>query len=233
MTKHLKSAADDTSDEAAARLLESRRRMVERQIEARGVSDRRVLEAMTLVPREQFVPDESQGAAHADWALPIGRGQTISQPFTVAYMIAALQLTGNERVLEIGAGSGYGAAVLSRVAREVHTIERIPELAERAQQRLAQLHYDNVLVHVGDGSLGWTAAAPYDAICVTAAAERLPPALAEQVVVGGRIVAPVGSLHNGQRLVRFTRQAHDWREEDLGAFAFVPLIGAQAWPDGV
>jgi protein-L-isoaspartate(D-aspartate) O-methyltransferase len=144
-------------------------------------------------------------------------------------MVAALRLTGTERVLEIGTGSGYGAAVLSRLAREVHTVERLSELADRARRRLVRLGYQNVHVHLGDGSLGWPEHAPYDAICLTAAARRLPQPLSDQLADGGRIVAPLGDLRGGQRLMRITRHGHDWRHEDLGAFAFVPLIGAQAW----
>jgi len=132
-------------------------------------------------------------------------------------------------VLEIGTGSGYGAAVLSRLAREVHSVERLPELADRARRRLASLGYENVQVHLGDGSLGWPDAAPYDAICITAAAERLPPSISAQLADGGRIVVPLGGLRGGQRLVRITRRHDEWRRDDLGAFAFVPLIGAEGW----
>jgi len=219
-----------SGDEAyAARLLESRRHMVATQIQARGIDDRRILEALLAVPREQFVPDAGRAESHSDWALPIGLGQTISQPYTVAFMADALQLVGSERVLEIGTGSGYGAAVLSRLAREVHSVERLPELADRARRRLANLDYRNVHVHLGDGSLGWPAYAPYDAICITAAAERLPQAIADQLADGGRIVVPLGGLQGGQRLTRFTRRGDDWSREDLGGFAFVPLIGEQGW----
>lgn len=220
---------DDPQEET--RLLEARRRMVAAQIQARGIDDPRVLDAMLRVPRERFVPPTHRAEAHADWALPLALGQTISQPFTVAFMADALQLTGDDRVLEIGAGSGYGAAVLSRLAREVHTIERHAPLAEQARRRLRELGYANVHVHVGDGTLGYPAHAPYDAICVTAAAERLPPALAEQLADGGRIVAPLGPLRGGQRLVRLTRHGDEWTREDLGAFSFVPLIGAQGWSE--
>lgn len=205
-----------------------RRRMVERQIAARGVDDPRLLEALRTIPREAFVPPERQDEAYADCALPIEAGQTISQPYTVAFMIDALRLTGVERVLEIGAGSGYGAAVLGALAAEVHTVERLERLAESARRRLAALGCRNVRVHHGDGSLGLPELAPFDAICVTAAAPALPPALVAQLADGGRLVAPIGDL-GGQRLLRVVRHGAELRTDDLGGFAFVPLIGRQGW----
>jgi protein-L-isoaspartate(D-aspartate) O-methyltransferase len=197
--------------------------MVERQLRRRGIHDAAVLSAMSSVPRELFVGAENRDAAYDDCALPIAGGQTISQPFTVAFMAELLDLKGDERVLEIGTGSGYGAAVLSQLAAEVHTIERIPELAELARRRLESVGVHNVHVYVGDGSRGFPEHAPYDAIIATAAAERLPPALVDQLRDGGRIVAPIGSSR-GQTMYRFLRRGDRLDAEDLGAFAFVPLV---------
>lgn len=206
--------------------------MVERDIAARGVRDTRVLQAMRAVPRERFVPQRRAHEACDDRPLPIAAGQTISQPYIVALMSEALQLQGDERVLEIGTGSGYAAAVLALLAREVHTVERIAELAEAAQRTLAELQVANVQVHIGDGSLGWPSAAPYDAITVTAAGPRIPPALREQLAPGGRLVMPVGRQHGAQELLRLTRARgddDDDRTEVLCGVAFVPLLGAQGW----
>lgn len=199
--------------------------MVERQIEARGIRDSRVLAAMETVPREEFVSEHLRGQAYEDGPLPIGQGQTISQPLTVAFMAEALQLKGDERVLEIGTGSGYGAAILGRLAKEVHTVERLPALAEGARGRLERLGFANVHVHIGDGSLGWPEAAPYQAICVTAAPAQVPKTLQDQLAEGGRLVIPVGETHRGQQMMRYTRQGGDLLEEELGEFSFVPLIG--------
>jgi len=212
-----------------------RAEMVEHDIAARGVADARVLAAMRAVPREAFVPEALREQACADRPLPIGADQTISQPYIVARMAEALQLRGGERVLEIGSGSGYAAAVLARLAAEVHTVERIAMLAERAQRTLAALQVDRVQVHVGDGTLGWPAAAPYDAIVVTAAGPRVPPALRAQLAPGGRLVMPVGETRYWQELLRLTRGRDDDSpdaQERLGAVAFVPLVGAQGWEDG-
>lgn len=212
-----------------ARYAELRKQMVEQQIASRGIRDERLLAAMLTVPREDFVPEKYRDLAYADRPLPITRGQTISQPFTVAFMCQALELHGNERVLEIGTGSGYAAAILSRLAAEVITIERIPVLAETAAARLAQAGYDNVQVHTADGTLGWPAAAPYDAIVVTAAASTLPQPYVEQLKEGGRIVIPIGPITDGQTMCRFTRRANETILEELGPFAFVPLIGTHGW----
>jgi protein-L-isoaspartate(D-aspartate) O-methyltransferase len=212
-----------------------RAEMVDRDIAARGVRDERVLQAMRAVPRERFVPEHRQDEACADHPLPIGGGQTISQPYIVALMSEALQLSGGERVLEIGTGSGYAAAVLSRLAREVHTVERIASLAEAAMRTLAELRAFNVQVHIGDGSLGWPDAAPYDAIAVTAAGPRIPAALRAQLAPGGRLVMPVGRSHGAQELLRLTRAKGDDEEdrsESLCGVAFVPLLGAQGWNGG-
>ena len=205
-------------------IAEQRYWMVKSQIAARGVHNSDVLAAMELVPREEFVPEELRGQAYDDGPLPIGQGQTISQPLTVAFMAQALQLTGNEKVLEIGTGSGYGAAVLSRLAKEVHTVERLPELAEAARERLARLGFTNVYVHIGDGSLGWPQHAPYDAICVTAAAASVPLPLQGQLAEGGRLLIPVGDSHRGQEMMRLTKFGCEFITENLGLFSFVPLI---------
>jgi len=206
------------------RLEEQRRRMVETQIRARGVRDARVLAAMTHVPREEFVPVELREQAFTDHPLPIESGQTISQPFTVAFMAEALQLKGTEKVLEIGTGSGYAAAVLSRLAGEVHTIERIPELARTAQATLKRLDYCNVHVHTGDGTLGLPQEAPFDAIVVTASGDHLPAPFKSQLAAGGRIVMPVGD-EGSQRMFLWTSMPDGLAAEDLGRFIFVPLIG--------
>lgn len=206
-----------------------RRWMVDEQLREHGISDERVLDAMGRVPREDFVPDELRGAAYEDGPLPIGCGQTISQPYTVAFMCQALQLTGPEKVLEIGAGSGYGAAVLSRLAAQVFTVERIPELARSARANLAQAGCENVYVVAGDGTLGLPDEAPFDGIVVTAGAETLPDAYVRQLKPGGRIVIPVGRSRYGQTMYRFTRGDEHLRVENLGGFAFVPLIGKYGW----
>lgn len=216
----------DTTDYAPLR-----RYMVEHQLRARGITDTRVLAAMLSVPREEFVPVNLRPRAYVDGALPIGYGQTISQPYTVAYMCEALQLRGDERVLEIGTGSGYGAAVLSELARMVFTVERIPELAAEARSRLKRLDYDNVHVFTGDGTLGLPDEAPFDAILVTAGGDELPEMYGQQVSDGGRIVIPLGHERGSQRMVRFTRRGSQLVSEDLGAFSFVPLVGQYGWID--
>ena len=213
---------------------ERRRRleMVGRDIAGRGVRDARVLAAMRDVPREAFVPASRRVQAYDDRPLPIGAGQTISQPYIVALMCEALQLKGDERVLEIGTGSGYAAAVLSRLAAKVDTVERIFELAERAKHLLMELKLSNVQVHCGDGTLGWPDAAPYDAIVVTAAGPDVPQALKAQLAPGGRLVMPVGASRGSQMLVRVTRTGQDdYRSESLCEVAFVPLLGEQGWPE--
>jgi protein-L-isoaspartate(D-aspartate) O-methyltransferase len=208
----------------AAYFAERRHRMVDIDLRERGLRDRRMLAAMSRVPREEFVPDSLRDDAYEDRPLPIGFGQTISQPFTVAFMLEALSLCGGENVLEIGTGSGYAAAILSRLARVVHTVERVPELASEAESRLQRLGCDNVHVHQCDGTLGLPEYAPFDAIVVTAAAESLPPPLRDQLTVGGRIVIPIGDS-GGQSLYRLTNSDDGLESEDLGGFAFVPLIG--------
>ena len=205
--------------------------MVREQIEARGVRDARVLQAMRELPRERFVRPGWEAEAYDDNPLPIAAGQTISQPYIVAFMSEALQLRGGERVLEIGTGSGYAAAVLARLAKEVHTVERHAVLAEGAAAALAALGVDTVPVHTADGTLGWPAAAPYDAIVVTAAGPEVPVALLAQLAVGGRLVMPVGEREGAQWLLRLTRvNEHETRREELMGVRFVPLTGAQGWP---
>ena len=210
-----------------------RERMVATQIEARGITDPLVLDAMRSIPRERFVPVSLAKFACDDGPLPIGHGQTISQPYIVAVMTAAAALKAGARALEIGTGSGYGAAVLSRIAAEVYTVERVGALADEARDRLAKLGYATVHVLEGDGSLGWAEHAPYDAILVTAGGPRVPKALLNQLAVGGRLVMPVGPVARHQRLVRVTRtDVHEYEYEDLEEVAFVPLIGAEGWTEG-
>jgi protein-L-isoaspartate(D-aspartate) O-methyltransferase len=209
-----------------------RNRMVAEQIAARGLDDPLVLAAMRAVEREDFVPAEERDLAYEDGPLPIGHGQTISQPYIVAVMTAAAQVRPGDRVLEIGTGSGYGAAVLSKLAGEVFTVERIEALAESAKDRLAALGYDTVHVRCGDGTLGWPEHAPYDAIVVTAGGPTVPPALLHQLERGGRLVMPLGSSQRVQRLVRVTRTGPDtYAQDELEPVAFVPLIGEQGWPE--
>lgn len=202
--------------------------MVTQQLESRDISDQRVLQAMRQVPRHMFVPEDRQREAYQDRPLSIGHGQTISQPYIVGYMTAALALSGDEKVLEVGTGSGYQAAVLSRVASQVITIEYIPELADTARTALAKLGYDNVEVLVGDGSAGWPEEAPYEAIMFTAAAPEIPAPLRDQLADGGRLVGPIGSRYD-QVLVRLWRISNEWKTETLKAVIFVPLVGEHGW----
>jgi protein-L-isoaspartate(D-aspartate) O-methyltransferase len=208
---------------------EKRQRMVEAHIVARGIHDPAVVQAMQSVPREVYVTSEMQEFAYEDTALPIAAGQTISQPYIVALMIAALQPQPEDRVLEIGTGSGYAAAVLSRVVREVYTVERHSELVEPARRRMHKLGYDNIHLLHGDGTLGWPKHAPYDGIVVTAGGPQIPAALQRQLVLNGHLVMPVGAGHS-QHLVRLTRDSDtSYSQETLGGVHFVPLIGAQGW----
>jgi protein-L-isoaspartate(D-aspartate) O-methyltransferase len=202
--------------------------MVERQLRRRGIPDERVLAAMSRVPREQFVPDSVRAYAYADDALPIGEGQTISQPFVVATICSLLALDGFERVLDVGTGSGYQAAVLAELVAEVVTIERIQELAETARAALAAAGYQNVEVRVGDGSLGVRERAPFDAIAVAAATPTVPQALYEQLAEGGRIVVPRGS-RDGQELVLVVRTADGPVERAVLPVRFVPLLGDEGF----
>jgi protein-L-isoaspartate(D-aspartate) O-methyltransferase len=202
--------------------------MVRAQLEQRGISDSRVLSAMAAVPRHLFVPPEAREQAYGDRALPISEGQTISQPFIVALMAQALCLKPGDRVLEVGAGSGYAAAVLSLLAGEVYAIERWPALAQAAEVRLHDLGYANVHIFTGDGTVGLPAYSPFDGIVVSAAAPWVPRPLREQLGEGGRLVIPVGG-RNEQLMLRLTRTDHQIRAERLGEVRFVPLIGAHAW----
>lgn len=206
-------------------VLEARQQMVQHQLQMRGISDQRVLAAMASVPREDFVPAERREQAYADRALPLQHGQTISQPFTVAMMCQAAALQPHERVLDVGTGSGYAAAVLSRLAGEVHSIECVPQLAKSAAIRIRALGYDNVAVHVGDGSLGLPEHGPYDAILVAAAAPELPEPYMDQLNENGRIIIPIGSEVAGQKMMKFTRYDDRLIAETLGEFSFVPLVG--------
>lgn len=207
--------------------------MVEAQIAGRGVRDRAVLEAMRSVPREAFVAAGLRDRAYDDTPLSIGTGQTISQPYIVALMLEAAAIGPGDRVLEVGAGSGYAAAVAARLAAQVDAVERHAALAASARERLNSLGCANVAVHEADGSVGWPAGAPYDAIVVSAAGPHVPAPLREQLAIGGRLVMPVGERGWGQRLLKLTRvDADTFRQEDLGGVVFVPLVGEQGWaPD--
>jgi protein-L-isoaspartate(D-aspartate) O-methyltransferase len=210
---------------------ESRRLdMVERQIRARGVSDPLVLAAMRRVPRHLFVPEDSAGAAYDDRPLPIGQGQTISQPYMVASMTASLKLEGREKVLEVGTGSGYQSAILAEIADHVVSVERKEELQKRAAVLLRELGYVNIEAILGDGSKGYAPRAPYDAIIVTAGSPGIPKALIEQLAEGGRLVIPVGNSFH-QTLTRITRTADGVGTEHLEGCVFVPLIGEQGWDE--
>jgi len=208
-----------------------RHNMVTQQLIKRGIEDPRVLQAMRDTPRHRFVPARHRGVAYEDMPLAIGHEQTISQPLMVAMMTAALQLDGHERVLEIGTGSGYQAAILSRLAVVVFSIERIPELAAQARATLAMAGIMNVHVFVGDGSLGLPEHGPYDAVVVTAASPKVPPALVDQLKPGGRLIIPVGDRYE-QTLIRLTATSNGPQVERLGGCRFVPLIGQQGWLRG-
>ncbi len=205
-----------------------RQRMVDEQLIPRHIRDPRLLDAMRTVPRHLFVPPKVRHLAYADGPLPIGQSQTISQPYIVAYMTELLDLQGDEKVLEIGTGSGYQAAILAELAREVYTIEQHPPLARRAARTLELLGYRNVHVLTGDGSRGLPEHAPYDAIIVTAAAPHIPQTLLDQLADGGRLVAPVGG-EQGQILQRWQREGQSFLAENLAPVAFVPLRGQFGW----
>jgi len=209
-----------------------RKQMIDYQLTARGLRDQAVLNAINAVAREEFVPTELIEFAYSDSPLPIAASQTISQPYIVALMTAALELKTGERVLEVGTGSGYAAAVLAEIAKEVYTIERHKILADTARGKLEELGYNNIRVLYGDGTLGWPEHAPYDAIVVAAGGPEVPENLKQQLAIGGRLVIPVGSSLRTQKLLRVRRiSEHDYQEEDLGGVRFVPLIGAAGWQD--
>jgi protein-L-isoaspartate(D-aspartate) O-methyltransferase len=207
---------------------DERLRMVERQIAARGIQDPRVLDAMRAIPRHIFVPPTYRSVAYGDHPLPIGEGQTISQPYIVAMMTELLEPHAEDRILEIGAGSGYQAAILGKLVRRVVTIERIPEVAEGARRHLEELGIHNVVLIVGDGTLGHPAEAPYDAVIITASTPEVPQPLIEQLAEGGRLVAPVGGREY-QELIRIVKRKGRLETESYGGVVFVPLIGEHGW----
>ena len=209
-----------------------RKQMIEHQLIARGLCDQTVLNAVGAVQREEFIPTDLVEFAYSDSPLPIAASQTISQPYIVALMTAALELEPDECVLEVGTGSGYGTAVLSEIVKEVYTIERHKILANTARKRLEWLGYKNIHVLYGDGTLGWPEHAPFDAIVVTAGAPDVPETLKLQMAIGGCLVIPVGAFLHVQQLLRIRRISEDeYKEEDLGSVRFVPLIGAAGWED--
>lgn len=206
----------------------ARARMVEEQLLARGISDKRVLEAMRTVPRHIFVDEALTSQAYTDFPLPIGEKQTISQPYMVAFMSESLALTGSERVLEIGSGSGYQSAVLSLLCAKVYSVERLTTLTARSRRTLDLLHCSNVVVKLGDGTTGWADEAPFDAIVAAASSPNVPQALIDQLAPGGRLVMPVGSEET-QKLLRITKRANGVCTEVLGGCRFVKLIGRDGW----
>ncbi len=207
-----------------------REKMVSSQIEARGIKNPLVLKAMRTVPRHEFMPEDVRDMAYTDRPLPLGQGQTISQPYIVAYMTQSLRLCGGEKVLEIGTGLGYQAAVLSHIASEVYSIEYLAELEERARNILTNLGYSNVHLKTGDGTLGWPEAAPFDGIIVTASGPKIPESFKEQLAIGGRLVMPVGEYRFGQTIIRLTKGTGEhFQEERLLDVAFVPLLGKFGW----
>jgi protein-L-isoaspartate(D-aspartate) O-methyltransferase len=214
----------------AAESILARRKMIQQQIEARGVHDPRVLEAMMDIPREEFLPADQWPSAYEDRALALAYGQTISQPFIVAFMTEQLRVESHHRVLEVGTGSGYQCAILSRLAAHVYSIERIPELRDRAALSLGRLGIHNVTLRVGDGSLGIPEFAPYDRILVTAAGHSIPRALKEQLVDGGRLVIPIGGAYE-QTIVVAIRSAGNWTDTPTLGCRFVKLIGQEGWRD--
>ena len=207
-----------------------REAMVERQIASRGISEPTILEAFRAVPREEFLSKDYADLAYGDHPLPIEAGQTISQPYIVALMIQAAEMKAGDNVLEVGAGSGYAAAVMSRIAGQVTAIERHPDLVMVAQERMQRLGFDNVRIVEGDGTRGWEAEGPYDAILAAASGSHVPPAWVKQLADGGRIVMPVGEPNWVQKLIKVTKgPAGKLITEDLGGVRFVPLIGEEGW----
>ncbi len=209
--------------------MDKRKEMVERQLMPRGIGDKATLDAMGSVPREAFMPEDAKEQAYLDRAQPIGLNQTISQPYIVALMAQGAQIKPTDHVLEIGTGSGYGAAILSRMAQKVITVERLEPLALQAKERYKALGYENISVKVDDGTLGWVAEAPYDAILVTAAAPHIPPSLLKQLKIGGRLIIPVGDTQS-QTLYRVTKKEEQHMEKEALEFVrFVPLLGEEGW----
>jgi len=207
-----------------------RANMIEHQLRRRGIKDPRVLDVMGALPREQFVPQSAWNEAYADRPLPIGQGQTISQPYMVAIMSEAMSLQGHEKVLEIGTGSGYQTAILAHLADKIFTVERVRELGRKAEARFAEMGYTNILVRIADGTHGWTEEAPYDAILVTAGAPEAPKTYLDQLKVGGRLVIPIGS-RGVQTLCCFTKERKQIVKDNYGQCVFVPLIGHYGWQD--
>jgi len=206
----------------------ARKRMVQEQLVARGIQDKRVLDAMMKVPRHLFVEEGLWHQAYGDFPLPIGEGQTISQPYIVALMTAVLHVKGDEKVLEIGTGSGYQAAILAELTKQVFSIERIGPMASKARKILDELGYANVLIQVSDGTYGWKEEAPFDGIIVTAGAPEIPSTLVEQLGKGGRLVIPVGDEYS-QTLFTVVKKEKGYKREDLGGVRFVKLIGDHGW----
>jgi len=207
-----------------------RSEMVESQIKRRGINNERVLQAFRKIPRHLFVPEMYQADAYADHPLPIGNGQTISQPYIVALMTSNLKLMGNEKVLEIGTGSGYQTAILAHLVKEVHSVERILKISDLAKRNLQVLGMDNIYLHVGDGSLGWPDSAPYDRILITAAAPEIPEIILKQLKINGRIVVPIGGRWR-QMLEVWVKEKKQIKKEQILPVVFVPLRGAHGWQD--
>ena len=219
-----------SNDNLASGFSKARERMVDVQIEGRGINAPLVVAAMRNVPREMFVDPSDRKSAYKDGPLSIGEGQTISQPYIVALMLEAAEIGPDDIVLEVGTGSGYAAALASRIARKVYTVERHRSLAERARSRFCDLKLENINLSIGDGTLGWVDASPFDAILVAAGGPEVPDALKQQLAIGGRLIIPVGLTEAGQRLCKLVRVSDThFESEDLGSVAFVPLIGAQGW----
>jgi protein-L-isoaspartate(D-aspartate) O-methyltransferase len=206
----------------------ARKKMVQEQLVARGIKDKRVLDAMMKVPRHLFVEEGLWHQAYGDFPLPIGQGQTISQPYIVALMTEALQLTGDDKVLEIGTGSGYQAAILAELTNQIFSIERISSMASKARKILDELGYADVLIRVSDGTVGWREEAPFSGIIVTAGAPDIPPTLVEQLQERGRLVIPVGNEYS-QTLLKVVKQEKGYAKKDLGGVRFVKLIGDHGW----
>ena len=208
----------------------TRERMVKTQLIPRGINDKRVLQAMGKIPRDRFIEEALKGEAYNDHPLPIGHKQTISQPYIVALMTEALELTGNERTLEIGTGSGYQTAILAELSEKVYTVERIRSLLVKSRNILAELGYNNILFKAFDGTLGWKEYEPYDAIIVTAGAPNVPQPLLDQLAEGGRLIIPVGNRFS-QELIKMTKKRGRYIQENLGGCRFVDLIGVHGWKD--